>query len=89
MSDEPLRRTLTACCSTPPPASRQTESVLWRLRRGGKNGRCWRKRSGCAPGLDILIGVAETHGRKETAAMLQGPEHPAAAAACPSRAVRL
>ncbi len=24
------------------------------------------------PGLDILIGVAETHGRKETAAMLQG-----------------
>lgn len=25
-----------------------------------------------ARGLDILIGVAETHGRKETAAMLQG-----------------
>lgn len=25
-----------------------------------------------AQGLDILIGVAETHGRKETAAMLQG-----------------
>lgn len=25
-----------------------------------------------AQGLDILIGVAETHGRKETAAMLEG-----------------
>ena len=31
------------------------------------------KRSVCAAqGLDILIGVAETHGRQETAALLAG-----------------
>lgn len=33
-----------------------------------------------AQGLDILIGVAETHGRKETAAMLEG------SVPCPSAA---
>jgi two-component system sensor histidine kinase KdpD len=40
------------------------------------------------PGLlDILIGVAETHGRKETAAMLEGSA-PCPSAASPSRALR-
>jgi two-component system sensor histidine kinase KdpD len=35
-----------------------------------------------AQGLDILIGVVETHGRKETAALLKGwpPSRPAASA---------
>lgn len=35
-----------------------------------------------AQGLDILIGVVETHGRKETASLLKGwlPSRPAASA---------
>lgn len=74
MSDEPLRRTLTACCSTPPPPHRgKLECSFGCLRRVGKTramlAEAQRLR---AQGLDILIGVAETHGRKETAAMLQG-----------------
>ncbi len=36
MSDEPLRRTPDRLLQHRRPASRQTESVLWRLRRGGK-----------------------------------------------------
>ena len=38
----------------------------------GKTGDAGGSAAAARPGLDILIGVAETHGRKETAAMLQG-----------------
>ncbi len=38
----------------------------------GKPGDAGGSAAAARPGLDILIGVAETHGRKETAAMLQG-----------------
>ena len=38
-----------------------------------------------AQGLDVLIGVVETHGRKETAALLDTPQHPAAKATGASR----
>ncbi len=41
-----------------------------------------------AQGLDILIGVAETHGRKDTAAMLEGLSAPPAKAHFPSRTLR-
>ncbi len=73
MSDEPLRPDPDRLLQHTAAPHRGKLKVFFGACAGwGKPGRCWRKRSGCAPRLDILIGVAETHGRKETAAMLQG-----------------
>jgi two-component system sensor histidine kinase KdpD len=80
MSDEPLRPDPDRLLQHTAAASRQTKVFFGACAGVGKPGRCWRKRSGCAQGLDILIGVAETHGRKETARCWRA-EHPAAAAA--------
>ncbi len=74
MSDEPLRPDPDRLLQHTAAPHRGKLKVFFGACAGwGKPGRCWRKRSGLrAQGLDILIGVAETHGRKETAAMLEG-----------------
>ena len=52
--------------------------------------RCSRRRARCATrGVDVVVGVVETHGRKETAALLAGPRGPAAPGASSTAASTL
>ncbi len=73
MNDEPLRPDPDRLLEQTPPPHREVENFLRRLRRRRKNramlAQAQRLR---AQGLDVVIGVVETHGRKETAALLDG-----------------
>jgi two-component system sensor histidine kinase KdpD len=81
MSDEPLRPDPDRLLQHTAAPHRGKLKILRRLRGVGKT---WAMLAEAqrlrAQGLDILIGVAETHGRKETAAMLRA-QHPAPSAA--------
>ena len=58
------------------PGARQAEGLLRRQRRGGQDLRHAVRRAAAARrrGVDVVVGVVETHGRSETAALLEGLE---------------
>ncbi len=73
MSDEPLRPDPDRLLQHTAAPHRGKLKVFFGACAGGENpGDAGGSAAAARPGLDILIGVAETHGRKETAAMLQG-----------------
>ncbi|MDQ6190815.1 hypothetical protein M3O75_04540 [Klebsiella pneumoniae] len=73
MSDEPLRPDPDRLLQHTAAPHRGKLKVFFGACAGwGNLGDAGGSAAAARPGLDILIGVAETHGRKETAAMLQG-----------------
>ncbi len=74
MTDEPQRQTRIACWSRRPPPCAESWKIFFGACAGV--GKTWAMLAEAqrlrAQGLDIVAGVVETHGRKETAEMLKG-----------------